>query len=92
MTNERTSLFLMANLGAEVSRLLAARERNDETSAKASLDRAESILNELTTLPDMHGRSEELVILRKTLTGKTVTPLYLKSYFIPFALRVMAIR
>ena len=35
----RTSLFLMANLGAEASRLIAAKERLDADAAKAALAR-----------------------------------------------------
>ena len=99
MTNERTSLFLMANLGAEVARLIAARERNNRDEILASLARAEHILDEVTALHDMESREEELSILRdslKSLAHKqerlSVTPLYLKSYFMPFALRLMTMR
>lgn len=92
MTNERTSLFLMANLGAEVSRLLSAREAKDEERTTTALARAGAILGELRELPDMKDRAEELAILEKTLTEQTVTPRYLKSYFTPFALRLMNTR
>lgn len=99
MINERTSLFLMANLGAEVSRLLAAREQSDYGLARASLARAERILDEVLALPDMKSREEELQILHDSLkklvderSRSPVTPSYLKSYFTPFALRFMATR
>lgn len=101
MTNERTSLFLMANLGAETTRLLSAREQDDHDSARTSLARAEHILDELSALHDMKSREKELEILRDSLKKLadtqnnsliTVTPLYLKSYFTPFALRFMATR
>lgn len=99
MTNERTSLFLMANLGAETTRLISAREQNNNDNARVCLARAEHILDELSALPDMKSREEELRLLRDSLkkivdeqSGPTVTPLYLKSYFTPFALRLMATR
>lgn len=99
MTNERTSLFLMANLGAETGRLISAREQNNYTNAHASLIRAEHILNELSALSDMKSRGEELHILRDSLkkiadeqSTILITPSYLKSYFTPFALRLMATR
>ncbi|MHB8651714.1 MAG: hypothetical protein ACYC8S_01095 [Minisyncoccota bacterium] len=44
MNSERTSLFLMANLGAEVSRIIAAQERHDTGTACMALARAENIL------------------------------------------------
>lgn len=92
MTNERTSLFLMANLGAEASRLFSAREVEDNDRITTSLTRAQSILDELSQLPDMKDRAEELLILRRALTEQIVTPRYLKSYFTPFALRLMTMR
>lgn len=99
MTNERTSLFLMANLGAETTRLISAREQNNHDNARASLTRAEHILDELSALPDMQSREEELAILRESLkklaneqSGSSITPQYIKSYFTPFALRLMATR
>lgn len=99
MINERTSLFLMANLGSETTRLISAREQNDYDNALASLTRAEKILDELTALPDMKNREEELQILRNSLkklaslqTNHSITPHHLKSYFIPFAIRLIATR
>lgn len=99
MTNERTSLFLMANLGAETTRLVSARERKDRDEMHASLARAEHILDEVLALPDMKSRQEELAILRDSLKNLalekeiiSISPLHLKSYFTPFALRLMATR
>lgn len=99
MTNERTSLFLMANLGAETARLVAARERKDREETGSSLARAEHILDEVLALPEMKSRQEELAILRDSLKNlaleqesASISPLHLKSYFTPFALRLMTTR
>ena len=95
MNAARTSLFLMANLGAEASRLIAAKERLDADAAKAALARAESILGEIAHLPDMKPRAEELAALLKasrSIAGdepRKISSLHLKSYFVPFAMRLM---
>jgi hypothetical protein len=96
MNTTHTALFLMANLGAEVSRIISAQERGDKDSASAALLRAENILNEVGHLPDMKPRAEELKILGEVLRSLTasnptctVSPTHLKSYFTPFAVRLM---
>lgn len=97
MNTARTSLFLMANLGAEVSRIISAQERGDGDSAGSALLRAENILNEIAHLPDMQSRTQELDALSKAIrsiatNASGVSPISLKSYFTPFALRLMASR
>ncbi|MBI5148041.1 MAG: hypothetical protein HZA37_02745 [Parcubacteria group bacterium] len=99
MNAARTSLFLMANLGAEVSRIIGAQERGDKDSANAALLRAEKILNEIARLPDMQTRAQELEALAKAVhsitadnSSRAVSPAHLKSYFIPFAERLLATR
>ena len=61
MNTARTSLFLMANLGAEVSRIISAQEQKDADTASTALARAENILDEITRLPDMQPRAQELL-------------------------------
>jgi len=97
MNTARTSLFLMANLGAEVSRIISAQERGDKDSARVALFRAENILNEVMHLPDMKPRVQELEALTEALrsliapvSSHTISPAHLKSYFTPFAVRLMA--
>lgn len=96
MNTERTSLFLMANLGAEVSRIIGAQERGDKDEARSALLRAEKILKEVMQLPDMKPRAQELQTLTEVLRSlpasdfHAVFSTHLKSYFTPFALRLMA--
>lgn len=99
MNTARTSLFLMANLGAEVSRIISAQERGDKDSAGSALLRAENILNEIAHLPDMKPRAQELETLAEALhslvtpiSSHTISSAHLKSYFTPFAVRLMASR
>lgn len=97
--NERTSLFLMANLGAEVSRLISAKERGDVVLMQGALKRAEHILAEIKALPDMQPRITEIEMLSSAIHSLaapvaefTITTKGIKSYFTPFALRTMATR
>ncbi|MEK7555810.1 MAG: hypothetical protein AAB523_00810 [Patescibacteria group bacterium] len=97
MNNKRTSLFLMANLGAEVSRIISAQEQKDADTASTALARAENILDEITRLPDMQPRAQELKTLSEVLrslaapiSSHAISPAHLKSYFTPFAMRLMA--
>ena len=98
MNTVRTSLFLMANLGAEVSRIISAQERHDIGTASIALARAKNILGEITLLPDMKSRKEELSALSEALHSlaengsHAISPAHLKSYFMPFALRLMMAR
>jgi len=99
MNTARTSLFLMANLGAEVSRIIEAHERGNEDSAtRAALLRAENILSKIAYLPDMKTRAQELdalaCALRSFAAGDShaVSAAHLKSSFMPFALRLMTTR
>lgn len=91
MNTARTPLFLMANLGAEVSRLLSSKEKGDTTLIKHSLERAERILVEIQTLPEMRSRAIELAALHEAIaTDGLASPQALKAYFEPFALRAVS--
>lgn len=97
MENQRTSLFLTANLASEISRFVNAFEKKDQEFLRGAYTRTQNILNELETVPDMEGRTGEISILRNVLSdmveggGQTrVTPRFLKGYFMPVALRFMS--
>jgi len=97
MNTERTSLFLMANLGAEASRIISARERNDIDTSHAALERAEKILEQIKNLPEMKPRIKEIDALGEALRShiensgkKRISGAHLKSYFTPFATRMLA--
>ncbi len=97
MNTARTSLFFMANLGAEVSRLLSFWEQHEQNAVRESHKRVEGIIMRLKDLPDMKGRKTELEILSHVLADFdkpkrmfSVSPENLRAYFRPFALRITA--
>ena len=96
MPYERTSLFLTANLGSEVVRLVTAFENGDQNLLLGAYERACRIIDELERFPEMKPREKEVSILRCVLEDMTrgqtdVTPRFLKEYFTPFALRLMSV-
>lgn len=93
---ERSSQFLMANLGSEVARLYASKDANNGERMAASSTRALHIVSELSAHPELQGRTGEIDILRDILTDAISTaPIYdvtrkdLEAYFMPFALRTL---
>ncbi len=98
MNIQRTSLFLMANLGAEVSRIMLLAEKHEDALAKEALARANKIITEIKTLPDMKTRLQEIDALSKVIENILeskpafhIPAKHIKSYFLPFSLRLMAI-
>jgi len=86
----------MANLGAEVSRLISSKEKNDEDLTNESLARALQIIEKICELPGMQKRIEEISLLRQSITDiARPNPVFktsreqLASYFEPFALRLL---
>ena len=92
MKTERTSLFLMANLGSEVSRMFSSRESGDVSFAHESLKRADRILAGIKQLSDMQTRKREIDLLAEALREPAVSREELQSYFDPFVARLFASR
>ena len=95
MNTERSARFLMANLGSEVSRILNWKEKGDMEMAKKCLGRAESILEQIVSAPEMKGRNEEIILLRDVIkdlfrqeSAYSINGHQLKEYFLPFAERI----
>ena len=98
MNTQRTSLFLMANLGAEVSRIILLTEKHDDALAREAFIRANKIITEIKALPDMKTRLQEIDALSKVIENILeskpafhVPAKHIKSYFLPFSLRLMAV-
>ena len=96
MNQERSSLFLIANLGAEVSRIISFKEKNDASHVEESMARALHMIETIRKLPDMKSRLEEISLLRQAIVDVTravptlrISPKHLMSYFQPFALRLL---
>lgn len=97
MNTVRTPLFLMANLGSEVSQIFSHIEKGDLSSAKSSHSRAERIVRTLLLHPGMKNRTGEVEILEEIMEDVfaphrrfLITKAEIESYFLPFALRVLS--
>ena len=98
MNTQRTSLFLMANLGSEVSRIISLTEKHEDVLAKEALSRANKIITEIKALPDMKTRLHEIDALSKVIENIVeskpalhIPAKHIKSYFLPFASRLLAV-
>ncbi len=92
---QRSSLFLMANLGSEVSKMFGAKERSDMTVLQGASRKAQEIISEIIKYPEMRARIHEIEILSSVITDISspdpkfkISPKNLKSYFFPFVLRL----
>ena len=99
MNTQRTSVFLMANLGSEVSRILSAKDRNNNLQVRESLERALNILKEIMTISDMKTRIVEMNTLSDLINEMAkpkpifhVSRKNISSYFIPFVLKAMNVK
>ena len=97
MNTKRTSLFLMANLGAEVSRIISLKEKHEDALAQEALSRANKIIIGIKALPDMKTRLQEINALSKVIENILepnptlhISTKHIKDYFIPFSLRLTA--
>jgi hypothetical protein len=94
--SEINSTFLMANLGSEITRLLLAKEKKDSELIQKAYQRLTKIFGELYSRKDIASRRDELDILEKVVKSMMgepseirVSPEYLKSYFVPFAIKAL---
>ncbi|TAK57251.1 hypothetical protein EPO17_02475 [Patescibacteria group bacterium] len=97
MNIEHNHLFYIANLGSEVSRYLDYFAKKDLLEAERSWQRIEKIINSLQSLPLTESARLEvsaLVTFIKKPDQRGVSILEVKrqcsEYFMPFALRMMA--
>ncbi|KKW11654.1 MAG: hypothetical protein UY50_C0009G0040 [Parcubacteria group bacterium GW2011_GWA2_49_9] len=95
--NESRDIFLVANLGSEVTRLLHARSEHNVERMRGAYERACGIVEELTITTNEGGRQESVVL--RTVLDDLVSPNpllsinqeTLKSYFLPFAHLVLGV-
>ena len=82
---ERSPLFLMANLGSEVSKIISAKEK------------AKSIIAKLKILPETKGNTEINILndvildLCENYQKYQISSQNIKSYFNPFIIRLMQV-
>ena len=96
MNTEHTSIFLMANLGSEVSRIFSAKEKGNTNLLDGAISRSKDILSEIRVLPDMK-TNKEIDILEDIINDMNNNQKYkipgeqLQSYFLPFAKQIMLV-
>jgi len=96
MNSPHTVVFLMANLGSEVSQLFSYAERQKWDLARSANARAERIIGELLAREDLGGGKAEVEILRTVIEDLlsehrrfSVAKSEIDDYFMPFSLRVL---
>lgn len=94
MKTTRTSLFLMANLGSEMSQLFSYTESGKRDMAQYAAERAEKIITELLLHPDLRRRTGEVEMLQKIIRDTisherhfAVKKFEIENYFLPLVLR-----
>jgi len=95
MNTTRTSLFYMANLGSEVSRVLLEYQKKEYEKMNNSIIRARDIIAKIEEFPEMKGRTLEFEILKSIINDLNQKKFELNKdqlldYFSPFATRLMA--
>ena len=95
MNTARTPVFLMANLGSEVAKIFSAREKVNLNMLEMATQKANEIISELKHLPETKD-NKEIDILRDIILDIVkenhqydIRAEHLRSYFYPFALRIM---
>lgn len=96
MNNTHTSLFLMANLGSEMTRLFSAKEKNDIEKLRGATLRAQGIISQIEIFPEMKDRMGEIDKIKyivedcnKSLSVLNIRKKDIESYFLPFVLNLM---
>ena len=94
---EHEDIFLAANLGSEVTRLLVAKRERDVERMHGAYERACGIVDELKVSTNVGGQFESAILqtilddLMKTNSTFSISAKSLQSYFLPFALKVLTI-
>lgn len=97
MNTDRTSLFYMANLGSEFSRVLLEYKNKDFEKMRQSISRAKNIIEKIEEFPEMKERTGELEILKLIIDDLNLNQKKLEvnnehiiNYFTPFVARYMS--
>ena len=89
-------MFLMANLGSDISQVFMHLERKEELQAASVAGRVRRTIAELMVHSDLTGRTGEIEILRTVIDDALsekrhldVSRKELEDYFMPFSIRVL---
>ncbi len=94
---ERTTCFLIANLGSELIRFFALQRKKDTKNAKLSADRALFIIGQIMKQKDIGNGKQEMFIFKEIINDSllnshkyNINDSDLNSYFLPFASRTLS--
>lgn len=93
--NEGKDIFLVANLGSEVSRLLRAKSEQDAERMRGAYERACDIVKELQASTNSGGQAESAILqtilddLMRSNPVFSISAATLNGYFLPFAHKVL---
>jgi murein L,D-transpeptidase YafK len=87
-TTERPLYFYVANLGSELQRFFAWKEKGDTEAMQNAYNRAVSILDKIKSFNNKSA-NEEMSILHKAIDKNILDRGQVSSYFNPFALRAI---
>ena len=97
MTTERSTVFLMANLGSEIERLYMAHDSGDRGKITGSYERAVAIITELENRDDIGNGKGEVELVKGVVDDiasanpqLSVRAEDMRSYFLPFAMRALS--
>ncbi|MDE2188439.1 MAG: hypothetical protein KGJ35_01780 [Patescibacteria group bacterium] len=98
MNPQRTTQFLMANLGVEITRLFGYKKNGNIADAITSGKRACKIIDSLESHHDINGGKKEVEMIREVMINDAlsikpkyhVTEAQISSYFAPFSMRALA--
>lgn len=99
MNTTRTPLFLMANLGSEVSKIFSAKKKSDASLLDSARKKAQEIIFQIALFPEMRPRIPEIETLSFVISDISsqypklkISQKNLSSYFSPFAVRLMQLQ
>lgn len=94
--NSRSTLFLIANLGSEITKIFSAKKTKNHSMLETALKNAESIISELKNISETRDNKEVDILGDIVQDFKEVKPKYdipredFEAYFYPFALKLLS--
>ncbi len=96
--NTRTPAFLMANLGAEVSRIFSYKEKGDVINIQKASSRAREIVSQIFQFDEMKARRNEIEKIADVIdsvlsnNGLEISKKDIENYFNSLAIRLITIQ
>lgn len=95
--NQRSELFLIANLGSEVAKIFSAKKSGNNFMLETALKKTESMMSELKNIPETKENKEIEMLadivgdFKETNHKYNIPKEDFEAYFYPFAVRLMQV-